>query len=118
MRPHHHVAPRLTRLAPVADRREQLAADVLHGLTRRDKQLPPTVLYDAAGSALFERITEIPEYYLTRAETEILVREAPRIVDAVRPVELVELGSGSAIKTRLLLDAMHARGTGERYAPL
>jgi L-histidine N-alpha-methyltransferase len=118
MRPHHHVAPRLTRLAPVADRREQLAYDVLAGLTRRDKQLPAKWLYDAAGSALFERITHLPEYYLTRAETEILAREAPRIVDAVRPAELVELGSGSSKKTRLLLDAMHASGTGERYAPL
>jgi L-histidine Nalpha-methyltransferase len=114
----HRAAPRLTRLAPVSDRREQLAADVLAGLTGDDKRLPPKWLYDAAGSELFERITHLPEYYLTRAETEILAREADGLVATAKPAELVELGSGSSRKTRLLLEAMHAHGTGNRYAPL
>ncbi|MBW3579174.1 MAG: L-histidine N(alpha)-methyltransferase [Actinobacteria bacterium] len=82
------------------------------------KALPPKYFYDARGSALFERITGLPEYYLTRAEAEILRAQAHDLVREIRPVELVELGSGSSRKTRLLLDAMHDVGTGSRYVAL
>ena len=91
-----------------------LAAEVMEGLSRPLKELPPKLFYDAAGSALFDRITELPEYYPTRCEREILERRAGEIVAAARAEELVELGSGSATKTRVLL------GTGalRRYVPV
>jgi len=95
-----------------------LADDVRLGLGSDPKWLPPKYFYDAAGSALFERITRLPEYYLTRAETEILIDGADSIIQRIRPVELVELGSGSSRKTRLLLEAMHRHRSGHRYAPL
>ena len=88
-----------------------LAEDVLDGLTRPFKELPPKHLYDARGSELFERITELPEYYPTRTERAILAAEAEAIVDDA--VELLELGAGSAEKTRLLLDT----GMIRRYLP-
>jgi len=88
-----------------------LADDVLDGLTRPFKELPPKHLYDARGSELFEAITELPEYYPTRAERRILEDHAGTIVgDAA---ELVELGAGSGIKTRLMLDT----GRLHRYVP-
>ena len=110
--------PPMTQLSPVSDWRSQLAADVRAGLAATPKRLPPRWFYDARGSALFEQITRLPEYYLTRAETEILIDAADAIVGQVRPVELVELGSGSSRKTRLLLEAMHRHRSGHRYAPL
>ena len=88
-----------------------LADDVLDGLTRPFKELPPKHFYDARGSELFEEITRLPEYYPTRAERRILELHAPAIVDDA--VELVELGAGSAVKTRLLLDT----GGIRRYVP-
>ncbi|HKF00172.1 MAG TPA: L-histidine N(alpha)-methyltransferase [Actinomycetes bacterium] len=108
----------ITRLAPPADWHQQLAADVAAGLTATPRWLPPKWFYDARGSELFEQITRLPEYYLTRAETEILSAVADPLVELVRPEELVELGSGSSRKTRLLLEAMHRHDTGLRYAPL
>jgi L-histidine N-alpha-methyltransferase len=110
--------PPMTQLSPPADWRSALADDVRAGLTTRPKRLPPKYFYDARGSALFEDITRLPEYYLTRAETSILIDAADAIVRRIRPVELVELGSGSSRKTRLLLEAMHRHRTGSRYAPL
>ena len=110
--------PPTTRLAPPLDWRAQLAADVRAGLQATPKRLPPKYFYDARGSALFEQITRLPEYYLTRAETEILIDVADAIVQQIRPVELVELGSGSSRKTRLLLEALHRHRSGNRYAPL
>ncbi len=110
--------PSMTQLSPAADWRSALADDVRAGLTAMPKRLPPKYFYDARGSALFEDITRLPEYYLTRAETEILIDAADAIVRRIRPVELVELGSGSSRKTRLLLEAMHRHRTGSRYAPL
>lgn len=94
-----------------------LAEDVLDGLTRPFKELPPKHLYDARGSELFDRITELPEYYPTRAERAILEAEAEAIVAATGASELVELGSGTATKTRVLLDAMAAAGQLQRYVP-
>src|SRR4029450_375049 len=88
------------------------------GLTATPRWLPPKWFYDARGSELFEQITRLPEDYLTRAETEILSAVAAPLVELVRPEELVELGSGSSRKTRLLLEAMHRHDTGLRYAPL
>jgi dimethylhistidine N-methyltransferase len=105
------------RLHPAALRRA-LARDVRRGLTRLPRRLPPKYFYDAAGSALFERITRLPEYYPTRAEQEILERRAPEIAQLTRAATLIELGSGSSRKTRLLLDALTAGGTLRRYAPL
>jgi L-histidine Nalpha-methyltransferase len=95
-----------------------LANDVLDGLTRPFKELPPKHFYDARGSELFERICELPEYYPTRTEKEILISRAADIVAATGAGELVELGSGSAEKARILLDAMDQAGTLHRYVPL
>jgi L-histidine N-alpha-methyltransferase len=80
-----------------------LADDVLDGLTRPFKELPPKHFYDARGSELFERICEQPEYYPTRTETEILRGRGAELMEGVD--ELVELGSGAADKARLLLEA-------------
>ncbi|MFI0924940.1 L-histidine N(alpha)-methyltransferase [Streptomyces sp. NPDC021012] len=96
----------LTRtLAPDAASAD-LRADVLHGLSRLPKELPPKWFYDARGSELFEEITRLPEYYPTRAEREILVARAPEIAAATGARTLVELGSGSSEKTRFLIDAL------------
>ena len=95
-----------------------LADDVLDGLTRPFKELPPKHFYDARGSELFDAICELPEYYQTRTERLILERSAEDIVEQTGAVELVELGSGSASKTRVLLDAMQAAGSLERYVPV
>jgi L-histidine N-alpha-methyltransferase len=95
-----------------------LADDVLDGLTRPLKELPPKHLYDARGSELFDAICELPEYYQTRTERLILQANAADIVARTGAVELVELGSGSATKTRVLLDAMAAAGTLRRYVPV
>ncbi len=94
-----------------------LAADVRSGLTRELKELPPKYFYDARGSELFDRITSLPEYYPCRAEREILNRRAPEIVEETGARELVELGSGTASKTRALLYAMAGAGTLRRYVP-
>jgi len=95
-----------------------LADDVLDGLTRPLKELPPKHFYDALGSELFDAICELPEYYQTRTERLILERHAEDIVARTAAVELVELGSGSATKTRVLLDAMAQAGTLARYVPV
>jgi L-histidine N-alpha-methyltransferase len=92
--------------------------DIVAGLEASPKWLPSKYFYDGRGSALFERITRLPEYYLTRAETAILESNAESVVARCRPEELVELGSGSSRKTRLLLEAMHRSGAGSRYVAL
>jgi L-histidine N-alpha-methyltransferase len=94
-----------------------LANDVLDGFTRPFKEIPPKHFYDARGSELFERICELPEYYPTRAERSILESQADAIVEATGAGELVELGSGSAEKARILLGAMERAGTLRRYVP-
>lgn len=100
------------------DRRAELARDVRAGLTGAVKEIPPKYFYDARGSELFERITALPEYYLTRAETEILETHGADFVSQIGAHVLVEYGSGSSTKTRLLLDAMHEQETLETYAPV
>ncbi len=95
-----------------------LADDVLDGLTRPLKELPPKHFYDARGAALFEQICELPEYYQTRTERAILQERAAEIAELTGAVELVELGSGTAEKTRVLLDALAEAGTLRRYVPV
>ncbi len=95
-----------------------LADDVLDGLTRPFKELPPKHFYDAAGADLFDRICEQPEYYPTRTERAILVERSAEIAALTGASELVELGSGTAAKTRILLQAMADAGTLERYVPI
>jgi dimethylhistidine N-methyltransferase/ergothioneine biosynthesis protein EgtC len=97
---------------------DSLHADVRQGLGTTPRTLPPKWFYDKRGSDLFEQITRLPEYYPTRAEHEILTRRAPEIAALTRAATLIELGSGSSRKTRLLLDALTAGGTLARYAPL
>jgi L-histidine N-alpha-methyltransferase len=89
---------------------ESLRADVLAGLLAMPKTLPPKWFYDARGSELFEQITELPEYYPTRSERRVLADHSPEIAELTQAVSLVELGSGSSEKTRLLLDALRATG--------
>ncbi|MEE8124140.1 MAG: L-histidine N(alpha)-methyltransferase [Alphaproteobacteria bacterium] len=93
-------------------------SDVIAGLSQAQKTLPCRYFYDDRGSALFERICELDEYYLTRTERHILERAAPEIARLTGPSELIELGSGSAQKTRLLLEA-HARQSHPlRFLPI
>ncbi|HZP52914.1 MAG TPA: L-histidine N(alpha)-methyltransferase [Actinocrinis sp.] len=96
----------------------RLREDVLEGLAEPPRSLPPKWFYDARGSELFEEITLLPEYYLTRAEQEILDARAPQIALDTAAGTLVEIGAGSSRKTRTLLDALTRAGTLERYAPL
>jgi L-histidine Nalpha-methyltransferase len=98
--------------------RQQMVRDVREGLTKLPKQLSPKYFYDERGSELFEEITQLPEYYLTRAERSLLEQRISEIVAAVRPCSLVELGAGSATKTRLILDEMRLSGCAECYVPI
>jgi L-histidine Nalpha-methyltransferase len=108
----------IERLLPASFLADALREDARAGLTASPKSLPPKWFYDANGSALFEKITELPEYYPTRAERAILRAAAPGVAAASRAHTLVELGSGSSDKTRLLLDALQAAGTLRRYVPV
>ncbi|KUL24754.1 L-histidine N(alpha)-methyltransferase [Streptomyces regalis] len=105
----------LTRTLPEDATDAALRADVLKGLTSTPKTLPPKWFYDAQGSELFEQITELPEYYPTRAEREILVDRAGEIAVATGARTLVELGSGSSEKTRYVIDALTGLHT---YVPV
>lgn len=97
---------------------EALRAEIREGLGRAQKVLPTKLLYDHRGSELFEEITRLPEYYLTRAEESLLRAEVPGWIEALRPGALVELGAGSAVKTRVILDAMGAAEGGRTYVPV
>lgn len=97
--------------------RDALAADVRSGLTAAEKTLPPKWFYDARGSELFARITELPEYYLTRRERSLLQTYATDIAEQSMADTLIELGSGTSEKTRLLLSALQHAGTLRRYVP-
>ncbi|MEU3455137.1 L-histidine N(alpha)-methyltransferase [Micromonospora sp. NPDC006766] len=95
-----------------------LREDVRVGLTARPKWLPPKWFYDARGSELFEEITRLPEYYPTRAERAVLAERADEIVELTGAKTLIELGSGSSEKTRLLLDAFTRHGELGTFVPL
>jgi L-histidine Nalpha-methyltransferase len=95
-----------------------LRHDVSTGLVADPKWLPPKWFYDSRGSELFEEITRLPEYYPTRAEREILDARAADLAGHTGACSLVELGSGSSEKTRLLLDALLDHGTLEEFVPL
>ena len=113
-------APRLD-FVQVRMRRPQMRLKnvVADGLNRPDRRLPCCFFYDAAGSDLFEQICDLPEYYLTRTERAILDRYSPEIVDAVgENLALVEYGSGSSVKTRLLLSAALERQSYLHYVPI
>jgi L-histidine N-alpha-methyltransferase len=101
----------MTELAAGSD----VLEEVREGLSRAPKELPPKFFYDERGSELFEAITRLPEYYLTRAEAALLARWMPVWLAELRPASLVELGAGSAVKTRLILDAIPAAGV---YVPV
>ena len=103
---------------PADYRAASLRADARAGLTATPKSLPPKWFYDAQGSALFEKITELPEYYPTRAERAILRAVAPEVAALTGASALVELGSGSSEKTRLLLSALRDAGTLRGYVPV
>jgi len=100
------------------DAARALRADARAGLTAEPRWLSPKWFYDAAGSELFEQITKLPEYYQTRAEAEILRTAAGEIAERTGAATLVELGSGSSEKTRLLLDALREAGTLQHFVPL
>ncbi|MEX2645027.1 MAG: L-histidine N(alpha)-methyltransferase [Gaiellaceae bacterium] len=117
----------MSRLAPSVDvevllvpedRRRALLQDVVTGLTREPKQLPPKWFYDERGSELFAEITRLPEYYLTRRERTILAEHVHTIARETRADTLVELGSGTSEKTRFLLDALSAAGLLRRFVAL
>jgi L-histidine Nalpha-methyltransferase len=102
-----------------ADAAATMARDVRAGLCDYPKELAPKYFYDDRGSRLFEQITELPEYYPTRAERQILELRSPEILEAAgRPSTLTELGSGSAAKTRHLLSAMRDLGSLDTYVPV
>lgn len=104
---------------PAEKRRDRFAREVRAGLTASPKSLPCCYFYDRLGSRLFEAICELPEYYLTRAETAILEAHAEEIADLFpASTDLIELGSGSAVKTWLLIAAFLRRPQALRYVPL
>src|SRR3954452_24639869 len=106
-------------LRRLPSRSTTFADDVRSGLSAAPKSLPPRWFYDALGSALFSAITNLPEYYVTRTEEEILRAHGAEVVDAIGgPVSLVELGSGDSRKTRLLIEALIARQGALEYLPI
>ena len=101
----------------VGERRSRMAREVRAGLTSTPRSIPPKYFYDERGSKLFDAICELPEYYLTRAERELLVAHADAIVGDTGATALVELGSGMARKTGLLVRALCARRPSPLYVP-
>jgi L-histidine Nalpha-methyltransferase len=99
-------------------RLHDLVDDVRRGLTTSPKTLPPKYFYDAVGSRLFEKITQLPEYYLTRVEDRLLAGLAPDLVRDLRPQDIVEIGAGTGTKTRRLLDVMDGVWPETRYVPV
>ena len=103
---------------PGSDPAYEFACATASGLLSAPRRLESRFLYDSEGSALFDRITQLPEYYLTRSETSILVANSARIREITGPVTLLELGSGSALKTDLLLHAWLDCAQGSCYVPV
>ncbi len=103
---------------PASTTEQKPGEDVIQGLSQTSKTLPAKYFYDARGSELFEQICELPEYYPTRTEASILCQYAPEIAQITGSCELVELGSGSSTKTRLLLDAYQTIGNPCKYVPI
>lgn len=104
---------------PIETNERPLAQIVYEGLSQNPKRLPSYLFYDQAGSELFEQITKLPEYYPTRTELEILENDAEEIVcEAGRGFELVEFGSGSSYKTRILIDAALRLQGSLTYIPI
>src|ERR1700689_3226569 len=99
------------------DVRTQMLADALKGLQGADKSIPPVWFYDERGSRLFEEITQLPEYYPTRAERALLEEHAHAIAELSKADTLVELGAGACEKTRVLLTALQDTGLLSRYVP-
>ena len=108
----------LERLVNVTDSTYAAGADVISGLSKQPKTLPAKYFYDDHGSELFEQICDLPEYYLTRTETLILRNCANEIAGITGACEIVELGSGSAVKTRILLDAYKEMNYPLHYLPI
>jgi len=102
----------------IAEVEKTLDRDVIKGLSKGKKTLPSRYLYDDRGSELFEQICELPEYYPTRTEAGILFQNAENIARLTGPCEIVELGSGSSTKTRILLDAYQKLGSPLHYLPI
>jgi L-histidine N-alpha-methyltransferase len=99
------------------DARTAMARDVRAGLTGSPRSISPKYFYDERGSRLFDAICDLPEYYLTRAEASLLTRHADGIVERARATALVEIGSGMARKTALLIESLCARTASPRYVP-
>jgi len=97
--------------------RSQMRTDALQGLQGDEKSIPPVWFYDERGSRLFEEITQLPEYYPTRAERALLEAHAPAIAELSKADTLVELGAGACDKTRVLLTALQETGMLSRYVP-
>jgi len=96
---------------------DTMAEDVRQGLSEDQKRLSPKYFYDAVGSDLFEQITDLPEYYPTRSERDLLLDIAAELMAEIRPSDIVELGSGSSAKTRALFDAPSTASHLNRYVP-
>jgi L-histidine N-alpha-methyltransferase len=115
---HGVAAGALTVAAEAGAYDDDLLSEVLGGLARAQKELPSKLFYDERGSELFEEITRLPEYYLTRAETVLLRDRIAGWINRLRPRTLVELGAGSAAKTRSILEAMTAQRASVTYVPV
>jgi L-histidine N-alpha-methyltransferase len=110
--------PRTFTAAAARPANPQMLAEVAAGLSAPQKELSPKYFYDQRGSELFEEITRLPEYYPTRTERSILQTWMPIVMRQLGSRALVELGAGSAEKSRIILDAMRSVGTAELYVPI
>lgn len=106
------------RRRPGRFQRDELVHDVREGFAKQQKELSPKYFYDERGSELFEEITRLPEYYPTEAERRLLKQCAADFVRSTKLCTLVELGAGSASKTRIILDSMRDTGLGKTYIPV
>lgn len=110
-------APKLT-VTNLIGQQQETGQDIVEGLSSNPRAIPPKYFYDEQGSQLFEQICELPEYYPTRTETAILQASAKAIAQTTGPCELIELGSGSSTKTRILFNAYNAANHPLHYIPV